>query len=205
MTIIITVLTLLIIATIIWWHRKMAAKNTRQRQERLPNVEADPADTKTDEFADLFSAIEEKFNDENSETIVTTGEFRRQQPTEIDPIACHHGTLDKTKIIDTDRLITLFEDKDMVNELIDDFINGHQQDLTLLEQSIKQGNRKETSSIAHRMKGAARTLECHQLADPLAQIEIAKKEEKLTSDTDSINTIKALTQQMLTEYHHEHP
>ncbi|MGF1757394.1 Hpt domain-containing protein [Photobacterium sagamiensis] len=203
MATIIILLTLLLIAIIIWWSRTMAMKNARLRLNNLANIEADSVDTKTDEFADLFGAIDEKLNEENSEAILTTGEFPCQRPTENGSQPCHQRSSDTAKTIDTDRLIMLFEDKNMVNELIHDFINSHQQDMALLEQSIKQGNLTEMRSIAHRMKGVARTMECDQLADLLEQIEKAIREEKLTSDAYSIKTIQALTQQMLTEHHHE--
>ena len=181
----------------------MAVKNARLGQNNLTNIEADSVDTKTDEFADLFGAIDEKLNEENSEAILTTGEFSSQRPTENGSQPCHQRSSDTAKTIDTDRLIMLFEDKNMVNELIHDFINSHQQDMALLEQSIKQGNLTEIGSIAHRMKGVARTMECHQLADPLEQIEHATKKEKQTADAYSLTLIKALTKQMLAEHNSE--
>lgn len=140
------------------------------------------------EFLDLFSAIEEQLsNDTAPERPERT--LPQEVPEKRDP----------PSVLDKQKILLLFEDKDVVNNLVAEFKQNHQQDFKRLKQAINEDNQEQIYTIAHRMKGASQMLECDVLAEPLETIEREAGQGQFSSDCVAYASLQSLTSQLLEE------
>ncbi|MGF1700573.1 transporter substrate-binding domain-containing protein [Photobacterium makurazakiensis] len=99
-------------------------------------------------------------------------------------------------VLERDKVMSIFDDEELTDSLIDEFKINHQQDLELLQQALSTNNQKSAADVAHRMKGAARMLECEILAAPLEQIEYQANHNQLTPTAEAVILLQTLSKQL---------
>ncbi|MDP2570608.1 Hpt domain-containing protein [Vibrio penaeicida] len=71
----------------------------------------------------------------------------------------------------------IFGDMDIAKQIVKEFIDSQNKDLLELSAAMENDNHNEIKQVTHRMKGAARMLECHALSNVLADFEHAATHE----------------------------
>ncbi|MDO6542606.1 transporter substrate-binding domain-containing protein [Photobacterium sanguinicancri] len=136
----------------------------------------------TDDFSDLFGAIDNSFNQQNhhgqqsSQGSADKEENWIQADTLNSFSQRNQTTAISTTLINQALLLELFGDQATVNGLIAEFIENHCKDITQLNDALNQHQYQQASQIAHRMKGAAKMIACDDIAKPLANIEALTQE-----------------------------
>ncbi|PKF76545.1 ATPase [Vibrio sp. vnigr-6D03] len=80
-------------------------------------------------------------------------------------------------LIDITKVCDIFGDMDIAKQIVKEFIDSQNKDLLELSAAMENDNHNEIKHVTHRMKGAARMLECHALSDVLADFEHAAMHE----------------------------
>ncbi|OZS44885.1 transporter substrate-binding domain-containing protein [Photobacterium sanguinicancri] len=129
----------------------------------------------TDDFSDLFGAIDQNFRQEDQHhhpaNPSVDNKGKENQRTANQTIASHAANISAKTQINTLLLEELFGDEETINHLITEFIDSHLKDMTRLTQAFNQGYYQKMSEIAHRMKGSAKMIACDDIADHLTNIE----------------------------------
>ncbi|MGF1723379.1 transporter substrate-binding domain-containing protein [Photobacterium nomapromontoriensis] len=142
----------------------------------------------SNEFGLLFGDIT---HDLSNNTDIQPDELSAISPS----ISTHIPTLSINKTtsnhqLDRDKIIAIFDDPLVADHLMEEFRDNHQHDLARLEQAFRKNDVTAVSDIAHRMKGAARMLECEWLAQPLALIEQDAINHQLDADSNALSTLR---------------
>ncbi|MBY5943758.1 transporter substrate-binding domain-containing protein [Photobacterium rosenbergii] len=99
-------------------------------------------------------------------------------------------------LFDREKLIAMFDDHALTEQLIVEFKETHHRDLLLLEAALAQHDQLQAADIAHRMKGASKMLECEALAQPLAEIERYASAENIEQAQPAIDKLRTLSEHL---------
>ncbi|WP_104398909.1 ATP-binding protein [Vibrio penaeicida] len=80
-------------------------------------------------------------------------------------------------LIDITKVCDIFGDMGIAKQIVKEFIDSQNKDLLELSSAMENHNHNEIKQVTHRMKGAARMLECHALSNVLADFEHAATHE----------------------------
>lgn len=77
----------------------------------------------------------------------------------------------ESALLDLAAITDIFGDEDVAKNIVLDFVKSQNEDMTLLLEAFKTQNHAALQEISHRMKGAARMLECHSFSISLDKLE----------------------------------
>ncbi|WP_084631407.1 transporter substrate-binding domain-containing protein [Ferrimonas senticii] len=92
-------------------------------------------------------------------------------PTESEAVVTPETA--ETALLDINLVQTIYGDPLLTEQLLQDFVQCQNDDLTLLSQAIEQRQHHQVKLTAHRMAGAAKMLSCSALVEPLEQLQRA--------------------------------
>ncbi|GAB6054457.1 hypothetical protein JCM17960_32770 [Magnetospira thiophila] len=95
------------------------------------------------------------------------------------------GGLDLTFLIEN-----FGDDTEMLDEILDGFVETAAEDMALLAQAVSQGEEEQVRLLAHRLKSAARTVGAHALAESCAILEKVKSDGEWTILPRQFQTLK---------------
>ena len=96
-----------------------------------------------------------------------------------------------SKTIDLDRLLDDFDnDKEVINELINDLLDNLDNHIKIIENGIQKNNSTEICKEAHKIKGGASNISALGIADAALKIEQAAKNSNLEECKNKINELK---------------
>ncbi|WP_051902175.1 ATP-binding protein, partial [Photobacterium sanctipauli] len=142
-----------------------------------------------DDFSALFGGITAELEAPTKEADSPILDSDDAKPDQFDPSR-------NKSVLDRNKILAIFGDADLSDNLIEEFKQNHQHDLQLLEQALLNNNQASAADVAHRMKGAARMLECEALAMPLEQIEHQAGNQQLSPNAHEMKQLKQLSQQL---------
>ncbi|MGF1737621.1 ATP-binding protein [Photobacterium satsumensis] len=158
------------------------------RSEPTPVQEADLL---ADDFGALFGGITAALEMEDQ------GMEGQGQGINVDNADCTlKAEYETPNLLDINKLIEMFDDKTLAEQLIAEFKETHQRDMVLLESALTAKDQPLAADIAHRMKGASKMLACEALAEPLADIERHANLDTIDQAQTSIETLRALSEQL---------
>ncbi|MGR5061667.1 transporter substrate-binding domain-containing protein [Photobacterium sp. DNB22_13_2] len=175
--------------------KPVSIEQLKERIEKWLPSKSEPsstpeADLLADEFGALFggitAALEVEVQDEEAKGLSTP----KTNDLLVKP---DHDT---SNLLDIKKLIEMFDDQVLAEQLIAEFKETHQRDMALLESALSAKDQPLTADIAHRMKGASKMLECEALAKPLADIERHANLKTVEQAQTSIETLRALSEQL---------
>ena len=152
----------------------------------LPKAVDNAPQIPADDFGALFGEISASLDAGE-----TAEEEASQQGMDLPMPATEKGSL-----FDLEKLVTMFDDQALTENLIDEFKQAHQRDLALLESALTQHDQPLAADIAHRMKGASKMLECEALAAPLAEIERCATAKNIEHARPAIEKLRSLSEQL---------
>ncbi|CCN33458.1 putative Signal transduction histidine kinase,nitrogen specific with PBPb domain [Vibrio nigripulchritudo SO65] len=89
-----------------------------------------------------------------------------------------------SEMIDVQKVCDIFGDMEIAKQIIKEFITSQNKDMDELNSVLSRNSHADIKQVTHRMKGAARMLECQPLSEALARFEEAadKEDEHLYSE-----------------------
>ncbi|MCG7587309.1 transporter substrate-binding domain-containing protein, partial [Photobacterium sp. OFAV2-7] len=173
-----------------WLHADpVSTVNTEDQGQR----QADDSHSAS-EFHDLFSTIDQQLDDEEQQAFLDT---HPQKTSCTDDINQNESS--SSAVLDEQKILLLFEDQEVVSQLMEEFKHNHQQDFRQLNEAIEKDNQQDIKTIAHRMKGASQMLECDTLAIPLATIEKEAERAQFSADSTAYLALREATAKLLEE------
>lgn len=151
------------------------------------------------EFLNLFSAVDQQLDDDDLQASLDATPRKASSADNI-----NQNEKSSSAVLDEQKILLLFEDQEVVSQLMEEFKHNHQQDFRLLNEAIEQDDQQAIKTIAHRMKGASQMLECDTLAIPLAAIEKEAERTLFSADSTAYVTLKEITAELLEENPEEH-
>ncbi|OLQ75245.1 hypothetical protein BIT28_09950 [Photobacterium proteolyticum] len=145
------------------------------------------------EFHDLFSAVDKQLDDDQQ---AAQKDFPQESSK---PNNENKDESSPSAVLDEKKILLLFEDQDVVNQLLKEFKYNHQQDFRQLNEAIEKDNQQDIKTIAHKMKGASQMLECDTLAIPLAAIEKEAERAQFSADSTAYLALREATAKLLEE------
>jgi len=97
---------------------------------------------------------------------------------------------DFKSIINWDELEARAEDKEMIKELISNFLAENEKFMQLLVRAVRKGNLQEIKFYAHSIKGAAMTVSAKQLSDAAKKLEAAASEQSLEAAMNHVESVQ---------------
>ncbi|PSU32379.1 ATP-binding protein [Photobacterium lutimaris] len=162
-----------------------------------PKCEPTPApdaDILADDFGALFGGITAALEVEHPDIAVEG--VNAQSVDGDNPSSPFKADQKNSGLLDINKLIEMFDDKTLAEQLIAEFKATHQRDMVLLESALTAKDQPLAADIAHRMKGASKMLACEALAEPLADIERHANLDTVDKAQTSIETLRALSEQL---------